>query len=490
MKKGMYCKSVLPLLLLVAATGCTQPTEEVHYIKVDMIACSFQGTDAVPVRITISSNPGPWSAEPSASWIRITEQTEEGIVLTADDNPASTEREGEITVTAGEMTKTIRVTQTGDTFVPARYDVFRDYTMGAVISPNGRYTTGFIGVPDENATNHWLLQVVITDLKSGEQYLPAPFLDSLYPLYDPCAITDSGNVFFHCEDGKIVMFSLSGDVTVLDNIPGAGKPWLSQVASDESGVWVGFCLGGETLYSPVKWTDGVPEILQKPETTYRGYGWYQGCMARGCSLDGTVIYGTAWEGLDSGLMWWDAEGNVRWVGDELHKIKPVQMFDKQTQTYYDTNLVDGIKGNSTPNSISPSGQWIAGTYQTEELSENKPEIIYTACPAFYDTDNDRTYTFPEYSGAAGLGATDDGIGIIGMDGVSGIVSSTVLIDIATGVQISESTDWIYENMGIIIPSYSYLEYISPDGQVAFGYDLLGTGGEMMRKWYVAPKPQN
>ena len=42
MKKGMYCKSVLPLLLLVAATGCTQPTEEVHYIKVDMIACSFQ----------------------------------------------------------------------------------------------------------------------------------------------------------------------------------------------------------------------------------------------------------------------------------------------------------------------------------------------------------------------------------------------------------------------------------------------------------------
>ena len=345
MKKGMYCKSVLPLLLLVAATGCTQPTEEVHYIKVDMIACSFQGTDAVPVRITISSNPGPWSAEPSASWIRITEQTEEGIVLTADDNPASTEREGEITVTAGEMTKTIRVTQTGDTFVPARYDVFRDYTMGAVISPNGRYTAGFIGVPDENATDHWLLQVVITDLESGEQYLPAPFLDSLYPLYDPCAITDSGTVFFHCEDGRIIGFSISGDITVLDNVPGAGKPWLSQVASDESGVWVGFCLGGETMYSPVKWTDGVPEILPLPEKTYReNKGWVQGGMARGCSLDGNIVYGTAWEGLDSGLMWWDAEGNVRWVGDELHKIKPVQMFDQQTQTYYDTNLVDGIKG--------------------------------------------------------------------------------------------------------------------------------------------------
>ena len=378
MKKGMYCKSVLPLLLLVTATGCTQPTEEVHYIKVDMIACSFQGTDAVPVRITISSNPGPWSAEPSASWIRITEQTEEGIVLTADDNPASTEREGEITVTAGEMTKTIRVTQTGDTFVPARYDVFRDYTMGAVISPNGRYTAGFIGVPDENATDHWLLQVVITDLESGEQYLPAPFLDSLYPLYDPCAITDSGTAFFHCEDGRIIGFSISGDITVLDNVPGAGKPWLSQVASDESGVWVGWCSGGSTVYSPVKWTDGHPEILPLPETTFRGAAWNAGAMARGCSLDGSIIYGTAWEGLDSGLIWWDREGTPRWVGDKVRKLKSVKIYDTATGTYTDYTLVDGIVGSSDPYYMSPSGKWIAGTYRTEELAENETDVIYTS----------------------------------------------------------------------------------------------------------------
>ena len=429
MKKGMYCKSVLPLLLLVAATGCTQPTEEVHYIKVDMIACSFQGTDAVPVRITISSNPGPWSAEPSASWIRITEQTEEGIVLTADDNPASTEREGEITVTAGEMTKTIRVTQTGDTFVPARYDVFRDYTMGAVISPNGRYTAGFIGVPDENATDHWLLQVVITDLESGEQYLPAPFLDSLYPLYDPCAITDSGTVFFHCEDGRIIGFSISGDITVLDNVPGAGKPWLSQVASDESGVWVGWCSGGSTVYSPVKWTDGHPEILPLPETTFRGAAWNAGAMARGCSLDGSIIYGTAWEGLDSGLIWWDREGTPRWVGDKVRKLKSVKIYDTATGTYTDYTLVDGIVGSSDPYYMSPSGKWIAGTYRTEELAENETDVIYTSCPAFYDTETDEVHIFSEYEGAVGMTVTDEGLGVIGMNGASGIISHTVMVNI-------------------------------------------------------------
>ncbi len=486
MKKGMYCKSVLPLLLLVAATGCTQPTEEVHYIKVDMIACSFQGTDAVPVRITISSNPGPWSAEPSASWIRITEQTEEGIVLTADDNPASTEREGEITVTAGEMTKTIRVTQTGDTFVPARYDVFRDYTMGAVISPNGRYTAGFIGVPDENATDHWLLQVVITDLESGEQYLPAPFLDSLYPLYDPCAITDSGTVFFHCEDGRIIGFSISGDITVLDTVPGAGKPWLSQVASDESGVWVGWCSGGSTVYSPVKWTDGHPEILPLPETTFRGAAWNAGAMARGCSLDGSIIYGTAWEGLDSGLIWWDREGTPRWVGDKVRKLKSVKIYDTATGTYTDYTLVDGIVGSSDPYYMSPSGKWIAGTYRTEELAENETDVIYTSCPAFYDTETDEVHIFSEYEGAVGMTVTDEGLGVIGMNGASGIISHTVMVNIPTATEAGTSTEWIYDTYGIIIPDNSLLEYISPDGRTAFGYDLSGEM-EPMRKWYVTRK---
>ena len=92
------------------------------------------------------------------------------------------------------------------------------------------------------------------------------------------------------------MFSLSGDVTVLDNIPGAGKPWLSQVASDESGVWVVSAWAAKPCI-PVKWTDGVPEILPLPEKTYReNKGWVQGGMARGCTS--TAISFTAPPGKD------------------------------------------------------------------------------------------------------------------------------------------------------------------------------------------------
>ena len=486
MKKHVFASAALLLPLFGGLVGCTQPgQDEVQYIKVSMASCSFRGVDAEPLRIEVSTSPAAWNAEPSATWIRIVEKTDNALLLTVDDNMSAAERTGEVTITAGQAEQSITIVQVSDHALQSTYGTTGEFTMGAVISPNARYVGGYTCIYDTEAGN-WVNQVVIIDIRNDKKYMLDPFPDTLYPLYDPCAITDSGNVFFHCEDGKIVMFSLSGDVTVLDNVPGAGKPWLSQVASDESGVWVGFCLGGETLYSPVKWTDGVPEILQKPETTYRGYGWYQGCMARGCSLDGSIIYGTAWEGLDSGLIWWDREGTPRWVGDKVRKLKSVKIYDTATGTYTDYTLVDGIVGSSDPYYMSPSGKWIAGTYRTEELAENETDVIYTSCPAFYDTETDEVHIFSEYEGAVGMTVTDEGLGVIGMNGASGIISHTVMVNIPTATEAGTSTEWIYDTYGIIIPDNSLLEYISPDGRTAFGYDLSGEM-EPMRKWYVTRK---
>lgn len=209
-------------------------------------------------------------------------------------------------------------------------------------------------------------------------------------------------------------------------------------------------------------------------------------MARGCSLDGSIIYGTAWEGLDSGLIWWDREGTPRWVGDKVRKLKSVKIYDTATGTYTDYTLVDGIVGSSDPYYMSPSGKWIAGTYRTEELAENETDVIYTSCPAFYDTETDEVHIFSEYEGAVGMTVTDEGLGVIGMNGASGIISHTVMVNIPTATEAGTSTEWIYDTYGIIIPDNSLLEYISPDGRTAFGYDLSGEM-EPMRKWYVTRK---
>ncbi len=61
-----------------------------------------------------------------------------------------------------------------------------------------------------------------------------------------------------------------------------------------------------------------------------------------------------------------------------------------------------------------------------------------------------------------------------------------MVNIPTATEAGTSTEWIYDTYGIIIPDNSLLEYISPDGRTAFGYDLSGEM-EPMRKWYVTRK---
>ena len=83
--------------------------------------------------------------------------------------------------------------------------------------------------------------------------------------------------------------------------------------------------------------------------------------------------------------------------------------------------------------------------------------------------------------------TDDGIGIIGLNAATGIITGTHMIDIESGTDLGSTTSWIMNTLGISVPADSYVQYITPDKQVVFGYDLNGQGGEAMRMWTVAPK---
>ena len=109
-----------------------------------------------------------------------------------------------------------------------------------------------------------------------------------------------------------------------------------------------------------------------------------------------------------------------------------------------------------------------------------------AVDALAARETDEVHIFSEYEGAVGMTVTDEGLGVIGMNGASGIISHTVMVNIPTATEAGTSTEWIYDTYGIIIPDNSLLEYISPDGRTAFGYDLSGEM-EPMRKWYVTRK---
>lgn len=481
----MLINSVFLFAAALTLTCCEKTKEEYHSIKTSTVSCVFRAAEAEPIVIEVECAPTDWEVKSLADWVKVSDQSSNTFTLTAQDNTSEIERKGEVVITAGEATLTVTVMQQPfDPGLQSGYRTVADYVGGAAISPNGIYVGGWYSIQELDKS--WTKYVVIENIRTGDVYRLDPFPSALYPIYHSEAITDNGDMIFHCEDNRVVIFGIDGEITVLPNVEGQYKPWVLHVGSVESKVWVGFCFNAGTLYSPVKWTDGVAEILSKPEETYRGNRpWVQGCMVRGCSLDGRTLYGTAWEGRDSGLIWWDENNKPHWVSRE---VREVDMFNTSIQKWEKYNLVNGVTGTSSPYCMSASGKWVAGTYYEEYLNEAQTEIFFTAYPAFYDIENDKLYTFPEYNNSAGITVTDDGIGVIGIDGVSGITSSTEMIDILSGAKISTSTEWMRENMGIIIPSDSIVEFISPDKKSVFGYDLRGIGGEMMRKFYIYPKP--
>ncbi len=94
-----------------------------------------------------------------------------------------------------------------------------------------------------------------------------------------------------------------------------------------------------------------------------------GIIARGISADGSIAYGTIWDNLDFGMVYWDKEGNVHYVGEDVRTVTTVQRSDGYGGTY-DYNIVNGMISWAGTYQASPSGKYIAGTYREESISEN------------------------------------------------------------------------------------------------------------------------
>lgn len=103
-----------------------------------------------------------------------------------------------------------------------------------------------------------------------------------------------------------------------------------------------------------------------------------GVTARGCSADGSVIYGSTWDNLDFGMLYWK-EGKVDWVGSDVREVETVQIDNGIGETI-DYRLVNGMIATAEYTKISPNGRWIAGAYRTEKLAGN--DIARTQYPAF------------------------------------------------------------------------------------------------------------
>ena len=472
-------------------TGCTTETKDnVHYVNLSQVACSFLGEGNSPLAVDVKASPAQWTATPGATWVKIERTDERTLTITVDDNGTGAERNTTITIEAGQASQQIRVNQLPLDSEFARYRRLETFQMGAVMSPSGRYMGGFTAsiAPDDS----WQYSPTIVDTETDEVYEFGPFPESLYYLHQTMAITDQGLLFISDGyNGGQIAIDTSGEIFIPEAPAGYRFRPEIQATSADGKYWVGFAQnesgsnGG--LTHPLLWIDGVPHELPMLDLNYRDEEIWVGVMARGISADGSIIYGTSWESSDFGMLYWvnngENTGKPKWVGEDVRKVTPV-VLERPDGTTYETHIADGLICDATATKISPSGKWIASTYRTEEISENKQAIKKIQKAAFYNTETETTTIVEDYGESMGMYVTDDGIAFIAIGTYAS--TSSVVYDLNTGTDLGDMADWIKNNYGIIVPDGN-ISRITPDGSCVLGFSpLASASGVNFFWWYIAP----
>lgn len=483
MKKQFILRSFTGCaLVLFALSACRQPEQEkIQYVSLSQAGCTFPGTGGDPLVITVETSPARWTTEVSASWVKA-EPGADGttLVLSVDDNPAAMERSATVTVKAARASQQIAVCQLAPDLSINRFRKERAFQNGGVVSPGGRYIGGFTN--KAMGGDAWDYHPVIIDTETGERIDLGPFPSSLLTCSQPFAITDYGQLFISDHrNGGSILFELNGNY-MLSGVPeGCVDRGCVMGVSADGSKWVGYARrekqAGERLnpYCPVIWENGRGRILPLPAKNFKGQEFVVGAMARGISADGSVVYGTTWENSDGAMIYWK-EDRVRYVGEDVHEIKSVTVED---ETFY---YADGMVCQAEIYKMSPSGEWISGAYQKIVLNDDY-SVSASVCPAFYNTETEKTVVLEEFDGAKGVHVTDEGIAFIALPMAGGMV-----YDLDAGVTLGTVAEWVYAEYGLIIPSDIFIKYVSPDGRVVLGTGVEQPAGSKGRiyPWYIIP----
>ncbi len=468
--------SALFMSILILSIGCSKVDEVYQYIRIEESTCSFYGSDNAPRTIKIEAYP-KYETEPSASWIVIGDVTDNSFSITVTDNDTNEERIGNILITAGNASARIRITQLAKGNTSPVYNTYDGYDLGAVMSPNGRYCVCVRHemLSDEN----YLSYPVFFDLQTGTKTEIGPLQNELYRLEKPMAVTDQGTAFISTASTNTVGITIDGNIFIPEVPDGWSDSPNVQGVSSDGRIWVGFCYESVGTIKPLMWVDGIPQPLEMPAQSYRG-GESTMCMARGVSIDGTIIYGTQWEEI-TGMVYWK-NGVLNKVGKDVYTIEEV-LIDNSYGEQVPFNLVSGMYCTAQLTLMSADGRWITGRYIEETL--NNGTITTAIYPAFYNTETEKTTIFREYPGYGTATVSNDGKGIITYGSL--VPSNGFVVDIESGVVLGDCDDYIKEKFGITVPS-CYIIHFTPEEDAVMASMPTEMAGNLITQFSVSPRP--
>ncbi len=463
-----------------ALVGCAEVDEEYQYVRIEETTYSFADCNNEPLTIRIDATPA-WEAEQSASWIEIVDRTDSSITIGVSDNDLDEERTGKVLITAGNASAEIVIVQLPHENDSPLYTDYGRYPKEARMSPSGRYV---VGIRHEvQPDNTFLLYPTFHDLQTGDVTVVGPISNTQFAFQKVHAVTDQGVAFIYESRNVTVGVSIDGDVFELDLPDGYMGGANVQGCSADGRIWVGYATKTTGVINPIIWEDGVPRELEKPELNYRGDAPAKQVMARGCSADGSIIYGTQWDNFTTGMIYWK-DGKVENVGKDIYRVHEEDVFNAGSDELVKANLVDGMRCTAELTKMSAGGRWIAGMFQKEFANEEGMQYS-EKYPAFYNTETETTIVLEDEIDCKGVAVTDDGIAIVSI-GTSAMTSGYV-VDLNTGANLGDCLSWLRDKYGIIL-TQGYIIQFTPDMNVVFGRRMTESAqGVGFCTWSVSPR---
>lgn len=474
MKTATIILKAACLLAAAAAAGCTS-REESSQIYTSYSSYTFAAHEST-LRIDVTSN-RTWTVEEDADWLEITTTGEDFAILKALANESGEERSTVVTFRADGAEAEVSIGQTAKTYEGKFIDV-TDYDT-PVFSRNGRfYATYSIEYLSDGMTA--ITTPIIVDAFTGESRQIEGNSDYLRV----AAVSDDGRVVaIDLNNGGMggTVVEIDGQMHTIE-VQGYSSATVSAMSSDGS-VMVGYAMDmANWSFVPVRWTDMQPEVLEMPQTNSADQPLSNGAMARGCSGDGSVIYGSEWD--YQGLIYWK-DGELFFPGKDFAEFKDI-ISENWWGEKEEMTVICTIQKTAEPYSISENGQYIAATFYDYDINEDKEIVAELNYPVIIDTQSGESHIIKTTNtNAAGITADNNGL-CFGGSPAMGITEGFVF-DFRSNT-VTGMSEWMMSTYGVFIENDRMVVNVSSDSDVISGWkvteSLLGTN---YIGWYYIPE---
>lgn len=444
MERKKYIGLVLALFTSVLVS-CQKNTADYGYLRIDQHSYMFKSDGSDTCRIGVESNVS-WSLDGVPEWVELIEKGDDYVLLKASDNETKSVRVADVVFVSEAESPVLSLSQSIGGFNGRFYDL-TDLAAPAM-SRNGMYIAGMRGRLDDNGRG--VFTPVVLNTHTGKVIEMEPTYDFNGMKY----INNEGNVIVmsNSYSGRTEMF-IDGEMVEV-RLPEGYHNHRIYSASEDNTIWAGYCQSISTQrYHPVRWTNGEPEIMDMPSSNLWGQDVsHNGTMIRGCSSDGSIMYGSEWDSM--GLVCWE-NGKMNFIGgDPAYNILGYDNPDNPSALTSYT----GIVADASTVRMSPNGRYVSATY----VSWDESYTGYMVTLIDLETGNVEIKESLEDSG----GATVDNNGNF----FGGVPRKSPMLGykMSFGEEPVPMTEWFQSEYGLSFVDGYMVQTISEDGKTILG----------------------